>query len=111
MRNEILRDADKIALPVPTDTPAGAPVLVGAFVGVTATAEGEGGNVAGEASVWRTGGYELTVTGAAASVGLPVYITSGLALTMTATGNTLFGYSLSTKGSGSGLLLVALAKV
>ncbi|MGY1593244.1 capsid cement protein [Geodermatophilus sp. SYSU D00708] len=98
MRNEIFRDADRISLPVPADTPAGAPVLVG----VTATAEGQGGNAEGRATVWRKGEYSLSVTGAVASEGLPIYITSANALTTTTTGNTLFGYAHGTKGSGAG---------
>jgi predicted RecA/RadA family phage recombinase len=111
MKNLIFNQATKISLPVPADTPSGAPVLVGSLIGVTATAEGEGGNAPGRATVWREGEYELTVTGAVASEGLPVYITAAGALTMTATGNTLFGYSHGTKGTGDGPLNVILHRV
>lgn len=109
--NEVFRDADHLSLPVPADTASGAPVIVGSLIGVTQTAEGEGGNPDGYATVWRKGAHDLSVTGAIASVGLPVYITSGNALTATASGNTLFGYALETKGSGAGVITVALARV
>lgn len=111
MKNLILHEARRISLPVPADTASGAPVKVGSIIGVTATAEGEGGNAPGTATVWREGSYELQVTGAIASVGLPVYITSANVLTATATDNTLFGYSHGTKGTGTGPLPVILAQV
>lgn len=116
MKNEVFypnSPADKLSLPVPTDTASGAPVLVGSLVGVTATAEGEGGNPAGYASVWTEGVYDLAVgTTTTLTVGAPVYITSGNALTPTATGNTLFGYALEAKGSTAGQVIrVKLAKV
>lgn len=111
MKNLILHEARRISLPVPADTASGAPVKVGSIIGVTATAEGEGGNAEGYATVWREGSYELPVTGAIASVGLPVYITSANVLTATATDNTLFGYSHGTKGTGTGPLPVILAQV
>lgn len=110
-RNEVLRDGDHISLPVTADTPEGSPVIVGSIVGVAQTAEGEGGNPDGYASVLTKGVHEFTVTGAFASYGLPVYITSAYALTATSSGNTLFGYSMGTKGSGSGLLNVKIARV
>lgn len=115
MKNEVFYPndpADKLSLPVANNTASGAPVKVGSLVGVTATAEGEGGNPEGHASVWTAGVYRLQVgTGAVASVGLPIYITSGGALTATATDNTLFGYALETKASGASVIRVKLAKV
>lgn len=111
MRNEVFNEADKISLPVPADTPAGAPVKVGSLIGVTATAEGQGGNAPGRATVWRKGEYELQVAGAIASEGLPVYITAGNTLTATAGTDTLFGYAHGTKGTGTGPLRVILAQV
>lgn len=110
-RNEVFRDADHLSLPVPADTPAGTPVIVGSIIGITETKEGEGGNADGYASVWRKGAHKVSVTGAVASVGLPIYITSSNTLTTTATANTLWGYSLATKGSGTADLVVAMAKV
>lgn len=113
MRNERFRDADHLSLPVPADTPPGAPVIVGSLVGVTATAEGGGGNPDGYASVWRKGSFRIDVAGAVATVGTPVYInTTGTpSLTATATGNTLFGYALETKGTGTAPIDVAIAQV
>lgn len=110
-KNVAFHEGLKLSLPVPNNTESGAPVKVGGIIGVTVTKEGEGGNAEGHASVWRHGAYDLPVTGAIASVGLPVYITSGNALTATATDNTLFGYALETKGSGAGVIRVALAQV
>lgn len=109
--NEVLRDADHLSLPVPADTPAGAPVKVGGLVGVTQTAEGEGGNTDGHATVWLKGAHALSVTGALAAVGTPVYITSSNTLTATATDNTLFGHALETKGSGAGVITVRVGRV
>ena len=109
--NEVFRDADHLSLPVTADTPSGSPVVVGSLVGVTQTAEGEGGNDEGFATVWRKGAHDLSVTGAIASVGLPVYITAAYALNTTASGNTLFGYALETKGAAAGVIKVAVARV
>lgn len=115
MKNEIFYPndpADKLSLPVPNGTASGAPVKIGSLVGVTATAEGQGGNPEGFASVWTEGVYALPFgTGAIASVGLPIYITSGNALTLTATDNTLFGYALQTKASAASTIRVKIAKV
>jgi predicted RecA/RadA family phage recombinase len=110
--NEVFRDADHLSLPVPADTPSGAPVLVGGtLVGVTQTAEGEGGNADGFATVWRKGAHDLSVTGAVTNIGDPVYITGANALNRTASGNTLFGYALEIKGAAAGVIPVALARV
>jgi predicted RecA/RadA family phage recombinase len=110
-RNEKFHDAERLSLPVPADTASGAPVLVGSLVGVTQTKEGGGGNDDGYATVWTKGAFDLSVTGAVASVGLPIYITSANALTTTATANTLFGYALATKGTGAGVIPVKIAQV
>lgn len=110
--NETFQDADRISLPVPAATPAGAPVKVGSLIAVTQTAEGKGGNAAGFASVTRKGAHKLSVVGALASIGLPVYIvTADNSLTATAGSNTLFGYNLETKGAGTGVVTVALSRV
>lgn len=111
MKNAIFTQALKISLPVPNGTLSGAPVKVGSLIGVCATAEGEGGNPEGYASVWREGEYELSVAGAVASVGLPIYITGSNTLTTTAGTDTLFGYSHGTKATGTGPLAVILAQV
>lgn len=109
--NEKFRDGDSLSLPVPTDTVSGAPVKVGSLMGVTETAEGEGGNADGSASVRLKGVFNLSVTGAVSNVGDPVYITSGNALNTTASGNTLYGYALATKGASAGVIPVRISQV
>lgn len=118
MKNELFYPndpADKLSLPVPASTASGAPVLIGSLPGVTATAEGQGGNVAGNASVWLAGVFRLAVgTTTAVAVGGPVYITPAGALTTTdATGtNKLFGYAVKAKGTTAGEIVpIKLAKV
>ncbi len=111
-RNEVFRDADHLSLPVPDGTKAGAPVLVGAIVGVTETAEGAGGNPDNYATVWTKGAHKLPVgSGGTLAIGAPVYITSGNALSPTASGNTLFGYALEAKPSGAATITVKIARV
>lgn len=118
MRNERLHDGDKITLPVPSGLASGSPVKSGPFIGVTATKEGEGGNIALRATVWRKGEFDVPTTDAVATELTPIYITSGNVLTTTASGNTLFGYSHhdadgagGTKSAGAGTVHVILAKV
>lgn len=115
MKNEVFYPTSpdaKLSLPVTADTASGSPVVVGSIIGVTATKEGEGGNVDGNASVWTEGVYDLLVgTTTTLAVGAPVYITSGYALTPSASGNTLFGYALQAKGSSPATIRVKLAKV
>lgn len=108
--NEVHPYADDISLPVPDGTLAGAPVLVGSIVGVTQTKEGTGGNPDNYATVRTRGSHRITVTGAIASIGLPVYITAGNAVNTTNT-NTLFGYALETKGASAGVITVKVARV
>lgn len=130
--NEKFRPGDKLSLPVPAGTVAGAPLRLGAAATglnvVTATdvaktdvsptnADGTrntaynygGGNPHGNASCWLDGGHEFTVAFAVAAVGDPIYITPGNALTATASGNQLYGHALSTKGAPSGPLTVRIA--
>lgn len=115
------------SLPVPSGTKSGAPVKVGSLVGVALTdrqgdVDGvETGNPTGFATVALGGGSngcaaDLTVTGALAAAGTPVYIASNGSLTATATDNTLFGYSIpgatdGTKGTGAGVITVELVQV
>jgi predicted RecA/RadA family phage recombinase len=106
-RNEIYHDADRLSLPVPPGVKSGEPVLVGPLPGVAATNRDD---ATGEATVWMCGAWDLDVTGAVAGYGLPIYITTTRTLTATATGNKLFGYSLGTKGAGTGPLTVAVAR-
>lgn len=53
------------------------------------------GNAAGKATVAYDGTFEFAVTGALTTTGngVAVYITSGGALTLTSSGNTLYGYT------------------
>lgn len=105
--------AESVSLPVADGTVSGKAVIVGGFAGTTRTKEGDGGNADNFATVDLVGAYEQTVTGALIP-GQAVYMTgtpdgSGLlqaALTATATNNTLWGYSLTTKGSGAGLATI-----
>lgn len=108
--NEIYGDGDDLVLPVPNGTASGAPVIVVSLVGVTQTAEGEGGNAEGFATVKLNGVHDLTVTGVTA-VGTPIYITSGLALNVTAASNRLFGHAMEIKGASAGVIRVRVAGV
>lgn len=99
-RNEHLRDAQHVSLPVPAGTVSGDPVRVGILNGVAQTDRASasnwgGGNAIGEASVWLSGSHILPVTGAIDTVGQAVYIADG-ALSVTA-GGALFGAALATQ--------------
>ena len=107
-KNQHLRHALHIELPVPSGTKSGDPVKVGAFVGVTITDR----DAAGNATVWRDGSWHLTVDGAVSGPGVPVYKAEGsTTLTTTATGNTLFGYALAPKSAAAATIPVAVAQV
>ena len=105
--NEIYRDGDHIALPVAEGTKSGDPVAVGSLVGVAQTDR----DAAGNATVWLTGVFDVPVSDAVASVGLAVYITSAGVLTNAASGNTIVGYALATKGATAGYIPVKIARV
>lgn len=115
MRNEVFYPndpSDKLSLPVIDGTVSGDPVVVGSIIGVAATDKGAGGNVADNASVWTEGVYNLNVSTTVGAVGTALYFATGSkALTTTATANTLFGYALETKGTGTAPIRVKLAKV
>jgi len=104
---EIFKNADSITLPVPSGTVAGDPIAVGALVGICETSR----DAAGNATVRRKGGHLVTTSDAVASVGLALYVTSSRTITTTASGNTLWGYSLATKGAGAGSLRAVIAQV
>jgi predicted RecA/RadA family phage recombinase len=111
--NDGFNKGDQLALDVPTDTASGAAVLVGDFVGVTLCAEGEGGNIDGQASVQMSGVFDLPIstTTTIAKYG-KVYITSGNVLTPVSSGNTLFGRVLTAKSATANEVVpVKLAKV
>lgn len=102
-KNRRLDKALHLSLPVPAGVLSGEPVSVGAFRGLAITDR----RADGTATIWLDGSADYTVTGAVASVGLPIYITSARALNTTATDNQLFGYSLGTKAAAAGPLEVA----
>jgi hypothetical protein len=116
--NQKFDRAESLSLPVPSGTASGVAVLVGALCGTTRTKEADGGNATGFASVDLVGAYEQTVAGAL-KPGQAIYMigtpdANGLlagGLTATSTSNTLWGYSLTTKGSGSGLATVRPARI
>lgn len=77
MRNEYMRPADNLSLPVVAGTKSGDPVRVGAINGVAATNIGEGGNPAGSATVLTDSrSYLYEVAGAIAGPGTPVFLTA-----------------------------------
>lgn len=105
-KNEHLRHANHVSLPVPAGTVSGDPVRVGILNGVAQTnrassTDWAGGNATGEASVWLDGSHHLDVVGAIDAIGQAVYILDG-ALTATADGASLFGAALATQaGDGN----------
>lgn len=126
--NETHRDANKLSAPVPAGTKSGDPLRIGGLnlVAVTDAAKTDvaptnadgtrntaynagGGNANGYASVWATGSHTFQVSFAVTSWGDPVYITSGNALSGTASGNTLYGHALNTKTGAAGPLTVRIA--
>lgn len=125
--NETFRVGNKISLPVPSGTKAGAPLRIGGLNVVTETDRAKtdvaptngdgtvnsaynygGGNVTGNASCWLDGGHDFTVAFAAA-IGDPIYIVAAdNSLTATSSGNLLYGHALSAKGATSGPLTVRI---
>lgn len=87
--NEIFKVGKSISLPVPTGIESGDPVRVGVLNGVAIVDEGSGFNAEGYASVDLFGGHLYELAGA--EVGDPVYITGAGELSLTASGNKLWG--------------------
>ena len=112
-KNEHLRHANHVSLPVPAGTVSGDPVLVWILNGVAQTDRASssnwgGGNAAGEASVWLDGSHLLEVAGAVENVGDPVYILAdGSLAAETAEGASVFGAALATQ-SGDGTIHVKI---
>jgi predicted RecA/RadA family phage recombinase len=98
----------QLTLPVIAGTVSGGPVIVGMIPGVALTTR----DAAGNATVESEGVFTVSVTGAIASVGLPVYITSATYALVVApgVGIQLFGHALETKGAGAGAIKVRLAQ-
>lgn len=101
--NQRYTNALHISLPVPSGTKSGDPVQVGQISGVAQIDRQEDGT----ATVWLDGSWDIEVTGAVATVGLPVYITSAGKLNTTAAGNTPWGIALATKAAAAAPLEVA----
>lgn len=102
-KNQGYTNALHIKVTAPYDVVSGAPVQVGSIMGVAQTSALSGELV----TIWLDGSHDLEVTGALASEGLPVYITSAGALNTTATGNFLFGIALATKSAAKAPVEVA----
>jgi predicted RecA/RadA family phage recombinase len=103
-KNKHFEDTGTLYLPVISGTVSGDPVCVGLLPGVAVTDRDSNNS----ATVDCEGTYDLSVTGAIASVGLPVWINpASHALTVAAaTGLVVFGVALATKGSGAGVIPV-----
>lgn len=82
-KNRVLESGRRLTLPVLAGTVSGAPVIVGMLPGVALTDRDSSGNAAVEAG---EGVFSVSVTGAIASVGLPVYITSATGALVVAPG-------------------------
>lgn len=77
MKNEYMRPATELSLPVVAGTKSGDPVKVGAVNGVAATDIGKGGNAATHASVVTDArSYEYEVAGAITGPFDLVYLTA-----------------------------------
>lgn len=122
MRNEYMRPATELSLPVVAGTISGDPVRVGAVNGVAATNRGEGGNPSGNASVVTDArSYTYEVGGAIAGPFTPVYLTArsgGTAPVLSTTGTGApWGYTVPKVGdtgaraATSGVAVVRPAQV
>lgn len=102
-QNQRYTNALHITVTAPYDVESGAPVRVGSICGVAQTKAASGEKV----TIWLDGSWDVEVTGALASEGLPVYITAAGKLNATATGNYQFGVALGTKAAAAGPVEVA----
>ena len=103
MKNEYMRPALELSLPVVDGTVSGDPVRVGVVNGVAATGKGEGTNPAANASVVTDArSYLLEVNGAIAGPFTPVYLTprsGSTAPTLSTTGTgAAWGYTVPKTG-------------
>lgn len=107
-KNRVFEEGDQITLPVIAGTVSGSPVIAGMIPGVALTNRDSNGN----ATVKTSGVFNVSVTGAIASVGLPVYITSatGALVVAPGIGIQLFGHAMATKGAGAGTIPVRIAQ-
>ena len=107
-KNEVYATGNEVSLPVIAGTVSGSPVIVGMLPGVAITTRDANGNASCKIGV---GVANVSVTGAIASVGLPVYITSATYALVVApgVGIQLYGHALATKGAGAGTIPVRVA--
>lgn len=107
-KNRRYESVPSFNLPVIAGSVSGSPVIAGMIPGVCLTDRDASGNaVVGLAPA----AFDVNVTGAIASVGLPVYITSatGALVVAPGVGIQLFGHALQTKGAGAGVITVKIA--
>lgn len=107
-KNRVNEHGKFLTLPVIAGTVSGGPVIAGMLPGVALTDRDSAGNASVQVG---DGVFNVSVTGAIASVGLPVYITSatGALVVAPGTGIQLFGHALATKSSGAGVIPVRIA--
>lgn len=101
--NQRYTNALHITVIAPRDTATGDPVQVGLINGVAQTAAKAGQKV----TIWLDGSWDIEVTGALATAGLPIYITAAGKLSASATGNTPWGVALATKAAAAAPVEVA----
>lgn len=107
-KNRVYEKGEALSVPVIAGTVAGSPVIIGMIPGVATTNRDANGNASCDLGA---GVYNVSVTGAIASVGLPVYITSATYALVVAPGAgiQLYGHALATKGAGAGTIPVRVA--
>jgi len=107
-KNRVHEKGNRLNLPVIAGVVSGGPVIVGMLPGVALTTRDADGNATVQVG---DGVFSVSVTGAIASVGLPVYITSatGALVVAPGVGIQLFGHALETKGAGAGTIKVRIA--
>ena len=106
-KNRVLADGNHLTLPVLAGVVSGSPVIVGMLPGVAVTNRDSNGNASCQVGA---GAFLASVTGAIASVGLPVYIVSATYALVVApgAGQQLYGHALDTKGAGAGIIRVRI---
>lgn len=107
-KNRVYAKGNQLNVPVLAGVVSGSPVIVGMLPGVALTTRDAAGNATCQLG---EGVFNVSVTGAIASVGLPVYITSatGALVVAPGAGIQLYGHALATKGAGAGVIAVRIA--
>lgn len=108
-KNRRFEHGNQLEIPVIAGTVSGGPVIIGMIPGVALTDRNAAGNATCQLG---DGVFDVSVTGAIATVGLPVYITSatGALVVAAGAGIQLFGHALATKAGGAGTIPVRLAQ-